>query len=75
MILPNKYTTLSNSILNLGSILIKNIDGTQTVSTLWDKTRTMPEVKNFERFTLGLDMLFLLGLIHFKEGLILKVKK
>jgi len=75
MILPGKHITLSNSILNVGAILLENINDKQTVSILWDKTRTKREVKNFERFTLGLDMLFSLRLVEFNEGLIVTVRK
>jgi len=75
MILPNKHTTLSNSILNLGAVLLENITDKQTVTILWDKSRIQPEIRNFERFTLGLDLLFSMGLIEFNEGLIVKVRK
>ncbi|PKP60387.1 MAG: hypothetical protein CVT88_03165 [Candidatus Altiarchaeales archaeon HGW-Altiarchaeales-1] len=74
MILPTKHIKLENCLLNLGAILLKNITGKQTVTLLWDKTRTMSEVKTFERFTLGLDLLFALGLIEYKEGIIVILK-
>ena len=74
MILPTKHITLQNSLLNLGAILLSNITGKQTVTLLWDKTRNLPEVKTFEKFTLGLDMLFTIGLIDFKHGIILRLK-
>ena len=75
MILPTKHIKLQNCILNLGSILLNNITGKQTVTLLWDKARELPEVKTFERFTLGLDLLFTLGLIEFKEGIIVRLKE
>jgi len=75
MILPTKHIKLQNCILNLGSVLLNNITGRQTVTLLWDKSRELPEVKTFERFTLGLDLLFTLGLIEFKEGIIVRLKE
>ncbi len=75
MILPTKHIKLSNSLLNLGAILINNLDGGPTASLLWDKTRSLPEVRTFEKFTLGLDFLFMLGLIEYKEGLIVRCAK
>jgi len=75
MILPTKHIKLQNCILNLGSILLNNITGKQTVTLLWDKARELPEVKTFERFTLGLDLLFTLGLIDFNEGIIVRLKE
>lgn len=76
MILPNKHLKLSNSILNIGAILLEDLNYKQTVTLLWDKARIQPEILTFERFTLGLDLLFTLGLINFSvEGLIEKVKQ
>ena len=75
MILPTKHIKLQNCILNLGSVLLNNITGRQTVTLLWDKSKELSEVKTFERFTLGLDLLFTLGLIEFKEGIIVRLKE
>ncbi len=75
MILPNKHIQISNSLLNLGAIILDNISGTQTVSLLWDKVRGLSDVRNFERFTLGLDLLSILGLIELKDGIIRRVEK
>jgi len=75
MILPTKHIKLSNSLLSLGAVLLNNLNDRHTVTLLWDKTRILPEVKTFEKFTLGLDLLFLLDLAEFQEGLIVKVKK
>ena len=75
MILPTKHTKFKNCILSLGSTLLENINERQTVTRLWDDVKNFPEVMTFERFTLGLDLLFMLGLVDFKEGIIVKVKK
>jgi len=75
MILPTKHIKLHNCLLNLGAILLKNITGKQTVTLLWDKIRSLPEVNTFERFTLGLDLLYALSLIDFEEGIIVRLKK
>ncbi len=76
MILPGKHVKLSKSILNVGSILLQDINNRQTVSLLWDKIRTHPEIQTFERFTLGLDLLFTLGIIDVnKQGLVIRIKK
>ena len=76
MILPGKHVKLSKTILNIGSILLEDVNNKRTVSLLWDKTRIHPEIQTFDRFTLGLDLLFALGLIDVNEqGMISKVKK
>ena len=74
MIIPSKHIKLSNSALGIGSTLLENLEDSQTVSTLWERTKKLNGVRNFGRFTLALDLLFLLGLIDFKEGLIIRCK-
>jgi len=72
MILPSKHTKLSNSLINTGAVLLNRLDGDYTVTLLWDKTRSLSEIKTFERFILGLDLLFMLGLIEYRDGLIVR---
>jgi len=75
MILPNKHLKLSNTILNTGAILLEILNDRQTVTLLWDKVRINPEIRTFDRFTLGLDLLFIIGLVNFnEEGLIERIK-
>lgn len=74
MILPTKHIKLSNSLLNVGAEVLKHLDESQTVTSLWNKSRTISHVKTFERFTLGLDLLFMLGVVEYKDGLLRKVK-
>jgi len=75
MILPGKHLKVSSSILNLGALLLQNITGTQTVTLLWEKSKFNSEIKSYESFTLGLDLLFILGVIVYKDGIISKVSK
>jgi len=72
MILPSKHLKLSSSLINIGAVLLNKLDDSYTVTLLWDKTRNLPEIMNFERFTLGLDLLFMLGLIEYRNGLIVR---
>lgn len=70
MILPTKHISTSRSLLGLGATILKALRGPQTVSHLWEHVREQPEVANFERFVLALDLLFALGAIEFSEGLL-----
>jgi len=74
MILPTKYIKFSNSLISVGATLLKYIDNKHTVTALWNITRQLPEVRTFERFTLGLDLLFIIGAIDFNNGLLERVK-
>lgn len=75
MILPTKHIKLSNSLLSVGAVLLKYINDNHTVTALWNTTRQLPEIKTFERFTLGLDLLFMMGTVDFHEGLLRRVKR
>ena len=74
MILPSNNIKLSNSMLNVGAVLLKQIDNTQTVTMLWTDSKIKSKVVFFERFTLGLDFLFMLGLIDYDKGITRKTK-
>ena len=73
MILPTKYIRLQNSLLNSGAILLNNITNRQSVTQLWERTMMLPEIKTFDKFTLALDMLFSLGLIDIRDGIIVRL--
>lgn len=71
MILPGKHTPLSRCLLNVGAILLSNLEGECTVSGLWESVREKPEINTFGRFVLGLDLLFILGLARYNaRGLV-----
>lgn len=75
MILPTKHIKLSNSLLNVGATLLIYMNEPRTVTSLWNEMRILPEIKTFERFTLGLNLLFIMGVIDFQDGLLRRVKK
>lgn len=75
MILPTKHIRLSNSLLNVGVVLLKHIREPRTVTLLWNDTRSLPEVRTFERFSLALDLLYMLGVIDFQDGLIRRLSE
>jgi len=75
MILPDKHSKLSDSLVGVGATVLKQLDTAKTVSSLWYKVRTLPEVSNFEKFTLTLDFLFIIGAIEFYEGLLRRTRQ
>lgn len=70
MILPTKHISESKSLLGAGGILLNELQRPQTVTGLWEKVRYSDAIGTYERFVLTLDMLFLVGAIEFKDGLI-----
>lgn len=68
MILPTKHITIENSLIGLGALLLTYLDQPATVSSLWEKTKALPEVATFERFTLSLDLLFIMNTIELQDN-------
>lgn len=75
MILPTKHITIENSILGLGALILTYLDRPRTVSALWEKVRERPEISTFERFSLGLDLLFIMNIIEFRDDKIRRSSK
>lgn len=53
MILPTKHIGVGRSLLGVGAILLEQLQRPQTVTALWEQTRTHAEVGSFERFSLA----------------------
>ena len=72
MILPTKYISIRYSLLGIGAELLKSLDTPKTVTALWSIAKTLPEVKTFQRYVLALDLLFILGAIEMRRGMLTK---
>lgn len=73
MILPTKHVTVENSLIGLSALILARIEQPTTVSSLWQDVRELPEVATFERFTLSLDLLYIMNAIEFLDGSIRRV--
>ena len=67
-ILPTKHTPVSRSLLGVGAVLLRLLREPATVSRLWEAARDEPAVGSYQRFLLGLDLLFLLGAVELRAG-------
>lgn len=61
-------------MLNIGAIILDQINESQTITMLWTNPKIDSTINSFEKFILGLDFLFMLGLIDYKKGIIRKTK-
>ncbi len=73
MIMPNKYMRENDALIGVGSTLLKNLSDEKTLSDLWECVKETSGVENFERFVLGLDLLFILGLVEIKNEKLVKM--
>lgn len=74
MILPTKHIPAEQSFLGIGAELLQFLQQPRTVSGLWDEVKDIACIGNFERFILGMDMLFILGLVKFEDGKVTKIQ-
>ena len=72
MILPTKHISTQRSLLGLGALILQNLDSPTTVSHIWGRCRVSPIAGTYGRFLLGLDLLFALGAIEIRDGLLCK---
>jgi hypothetical protein len=67
-LLPTKYIPIDSSVLGMASLLLSFIDSNDTVSTLWDRVRSLPQVRTFDRYADALTLLFAARIIDMQHG-------
>ncbi|MDQ4418838.1 hypothetical protein OOT33_00050 [Sphingobium sp. DEHP117] len=72
MILPTKHIPEDNALIGVGATLLRFLGQPTTVSNLWDRVRNEPNVGTFERFALASNLLFLIGAIDLRDGLLVR---
>lgn len=72
MILPTKHISEDEALIGVGGVLLKTLNRPLTVSSLWEKVKSEPSVGNFERFVLAANLLFLIGAIELRDGLLFR---
>lgn len=81
MILPTKHIPPERSLIYVSSEVLSLINGKPSVSSLWNAMckKHKEELRfgdvPFDWFILSLDLLYLMGVIEEKNGLIARVKK
>ncbi len=68
MILPTKHLNVSQSLLGLGAILLRELGHPMTPSHLWEKVRVVEETPSYVRFLLALDFLYTCDAIELAGG-------
>ena len=72
MILPTKHILQNEALLGVGATVLANLTGPKTVSSLWEDLRSEPNVGTFERFVLASNLVYLIGAIDMKDGLLFR---
>lgn len=76
MILPSKHLSQDRALLTAGAMILQHLSQPKTISALWEelpRNSTRPNDApplRYDGFVLALDLLFLIGAIELKEGLL-----
>ena len=82
MILPSKHLSQDRALLTIGARILPKLNEIRTISSLWEEMQyhVKEESKqedlplSYDNFVLTLDILFLMGAIELKEGLLKRCK-
>ena len=78
MILPSKHLPQDRALLTVGAAILRQLSYPVTVSSLWEQMpRAVVHQKassplRYDGFVLALDLLFLIGAIELREGLLIR---
>lgn len=72
MILPTKHIPEDQALIGVGATLLRFLGQPITVSGLWERVRTEQNVGTFERFVLASNLLYIIGAIDLRDGLIVR---
>ena len=78
MILPSKHLSQDRALLTVGAEILRRLSQPVTISALWEQLvgATLGHKKSassgYDRFVLALDLLFIMGAIELREGLLVR---
>ncbi len=78
MILPTKHLAQNRALLTVGAGILRHLVSPVTVSALWEQVSRSasgplaPSRLRYDAFVLALDLLFLMGAIELREGLLVR---
>jgi len=71
-LIPTKHIPLRHSALPLAMSVYQQIQDGDSISLLWDRSRTTPGLVTFSRLTLILSLLYGLGLVTIEHDRLIK---
>lgn len=70
MIMPTKHIPAEQSLLGAGAVVFSELSQPRTVTALWEAVRGSESVGTFERFVLGVTMLYALRVVRYDSGVL-----
>lgn len=78
MILPSKHLPQERALLTIGAAILRHLSQPVTVSALWEgmpravvHEKVSPPLR-YDSFVLALDLLFLIGAVEVRDGLLFR---
>ena len=78
MILPSKHLSQDRALLTVGAAILRHLSHPVTVSALWEqmpssaRNQEAPPPLRYDAFVLALDLLFLIGALELRDGLLVR---
>lgn len=78
MILPSKHLSQDRALLTVGAAILRRLSHPLTVSALWEQMprfagdQKAPSPMRYDAFVLALDLLFLVGAVDVRDGLLFR---
>jgi len=73
VILPTKHIAQDEALIGVGGTVLAHLGTPRTVSGLWERLRLEPNVGTFERFVLATNLLFMIGAVDLRDGLLVRI--
>lgn len=78
MILPSKHLPHDRALLTVGAGILVNLPEPKTISAVWqdlvENQKDQGSAMRYDNFVLALDLLFSLGAIDLRDGLLIRMK-
>ena len=75
MIQPTKHLSIKKCLLGSGYVILEELRQSNTVSSLWEKVKKLPEIMTYEKYVLTLAFLYSINLIKYENGLLWRCQK
>lgn len=78
MILPSKHLSQNRALLTVGAVILRHLSVPITVSALWEqlshfsRDHSASSPLRYDAFVLALDLLFLMGAVDLRDGLLVR---
>jgi hypothetical protein len=78
VILPSKHLPHDRALLTVGAGILVNLPEPKTISAVWqdlvENQKDQGSAMRYDNFVLALDLLFSLGAIDLRDGLLIRMK-